>query len=442
MLGSRAVTSSPSFARARSASALALTVSMATAPLVTTGCATSGNLRPVLMTQPTELAKCKVGASQSSPLVTEWPASEKANLEARLREGGVVVAYSGCTMRLLPACQVKGSYSFRRTTTSTDTVEVRDVDELYAKLPLGAASLEGELGRTGRIAVRTTIAGQLALTGLSAKEVPETGGCSGATHLISALSVGAFKLESGGVVTARAEASVMGLGGPAAKSRSEASLVSAAGDPEACNKSTDAAADPQCASPIQVFLQPLPSQLAKSGPAGTVHVRFLGAEPERRWQVVSNDAVLCTTPCDRWVEPTAPLVLRSEGGFFNKNVVAMPPIVREPSPGVPIDVQIYESSFLRLGGGTTLTTLGGLTFLGSIALISVGFAKQTDNPDGSSSPGGTTTPGFVLAPISLAMLIPGIYLLARSGARAEVASPSAFLERRWVAGPQGVGLSF
>jgi len=35
--------------------------------------------------------KCKVQVSQSAPLVTEWPASEKANLEATLKQTPVVV---------------------------------------------------------------------------------------------------------------------------------------------------------------------------------------------------------------------------------------------------------------------------------------------------------------------------------------------------------------
>src|SRR5215469_3675574 len=57
-----------------------------------------------------EQAKCKVAAAHENPLVTEWPAPEKANLEARLREGTVVVAYAGCTMRLLPQCRATGKY--------------------------------------------------------------------------------------------------------------------------------------------------------------------------------------------------------------------------------------------------------------------------------------------------------------------------------------------
>ena len=73
---------------------------------------------------PATQARCKVAASRENPLVTEWPASEKANLEALLRQGAVVVAYSGCSLKLLPQCRVRGAYQWRRTTTSTDTLEI------------------------------------------------------------------------------------------------------------------------------------------------------------------------------------------------------------------------------------------------------------------------------------------------------------------------------
>src|SRR5215471_17888031 len=54
---------------------------------------------------PSDQVKCKVASQHENPLVTEWPASEKANLEGLLREGTVVVSYSGCTMRLMPQCR-------------------------------------------------------------------------------------------------------------------------------------------------------------------------------------------------------------------------------------------------------------------------------------------------------------------------------------------------
>src|SRR3954470_10637174 len=108
-----------------------------TVVLCVAGCATGlPGARAVIPQAPTELGKCRVAASQTSPLVTEWPASEKANLEVMLHGGAVAVAYSGCSMRLLPQCRVRGSYQWQRTTPATDSLEINDSDELYAKLPL------------------------------------------------------------------------------------------------------------------------------------------------------------------------------------------------------------------------------------------------------------------------------------------------------------------
>jgi hypothetical protein len=45
-------------------------------------------------------------------------------------------------MRLLPECRVAGEYHWQQTTAATDSLEINDADELFAKLPLGAASLE------------------------------------------------------------------------------------------------------------------------------------------------------------------------------------------------------------------------------------------------------------------------------------------------------------
>ena len=67
----------------------------------------------------------------------------------------VAVAYSGCSMRVLPRVpRARASYHWQRTTPASESLEINDSDELYAKLPLGAASLEGELKRSGKLAVR------------------------------------------------------------------------------------------------------------------------------------------------------------------------------------------------------------------------------------------------------------------------------------------------
>src|SRR5438477_9185023 len=87
-------------------------------------CFASQAVHPLAVEGPRDQAKCKVAVSQASPLVTEWPASEKANFEALLRQGAVAVSYSGCTMRVLPQCHVRGAYLWQRTTPATDSVEI------------------------------------------------------------------------------------------------------------------------------------------------------------------------------------------------------------------------------------------------------------------------------------------------------------------------------
>src|SRR6187399_1698912 len=127
---------------------------------------------------PDEAARCGLAARNESPLVTEWSPAEKANLQARLRSGALAVEFTGCSMRPILGCTVRGSYRWQRTTLSSESIEIHNQDELFAKLPLGALALEGELKRSGRLAVRTAVSGQYVLEGSTAADVPDFGECS------------------------------------------------------------------------------------------------------------------------------------------------------------------------------------------------------------------------------------------------------------------------
>ena len=132
--------------------------------------------RGVLPRAPAEQARCRVAASQSSPLVTEWPASEKANLEVLLRDGRRRGRLLG--LQHAPAARVPRARRIpagQRTTPATDSLEINDADELYAKLPLGAASLEGELKRSGKLSVKTMVAGPAAARRRGVTDVPQRG---------------------------------------------------------------------------------------------------------------------------------------------------------------------------------------------------------------------------------------------------------------------------
>jgi hypothetical protein len=207
-------------------------------------------------TEPTELAKCSVAASQDQPLVTEWPAPYKARLEAMLMQGVVAVEYSGCELKIVDRCKLPGSYAWTRTTLSTDATQIRDEDELYAKLPLGAFSLAGELKTRGQLEVQTTVVGQLRLVGKAADDITSGAECGRATHLVTALSIGAFKLAAGGEVSADAHAGVGSMGAGVGTSQSK-TILREAGKSDACNATTDDAPNVDCRSPIQIFLSPI-----------------------------------------------------------------------------------------------------------------------------------------------------------------------------------------
>ena len=204
------------------------------------------------------LARCSVAADRRDPLVTEWPASSKARLEALMRDpGGIAVAYTGCELRIVDGCRVTGTYEWRRTTLSTDTTDVRDEDELYAKLPLGAASLGGELRAGGALKVVTEVSGQMALTGFLDDQAPEGAACESATHVVRGMSVGAFRLLAVGTASASGGVALGNVSGGAGSSETS-SLLREAGDPAKCDQATAEAPDPSCRSPIQIFLDPMP----------------------------------------------------------------------------------------------------------------------------------------------------------------------------------------
>lgn len=178
-------------------------------------------------------AKCKVTKSQGKPLVVEWPSGDRAELEARTRNGVVVVRYSGCELRILPECSAKGAYVYMPVTPKSDLVTIRDQDELYANIPVGAAGLEGTLKKTGQLNVSTTTVGRYVAYPSAAYRDELQGACAGATHIISGFTVGAFEFFAGADASVAGGASVLGAG-VGASSKAQRSTLSSDGDARAC----------------------------------------------------------------------------------------------------------------------------------------------------------------------------------------------------------------
>jgi hypothetical protein len=366
-------------------------------------------------------ALCRAAALRETPLVTEWTSAEKASLQARLRSGGLAVEYTGCGMRPILSCNVRGSYRWQRTTLSSETIDIQSKDELFTKLPLGAFALEAELARTGMLEVRTMVGGQYVLEGATAAEVPDYGDCAQATHLLSALSIGSFKLNSGGSLKAGATAGVGELGG-GAKTASSETMLREAGDFDSCKASTDETPDLGCSSPIQAFLVPLP-RFAKERGSGTLRVTFAAADSERVWELRSNQQFVCRTPCTRWVNPAEKYQLRTESGPVLETVDV--PDLRSHEGSNGLEVRAHPQNKGAFVGGIVMTGLGGgFAFIGGMLALA----------GGASGRDGLVVAGAVTAGIGLVAVAPGVYLIASSGSNAELLGegPSTAAAERWL----------
>ena len=391
----------------RNRSVLAWIVGATSALLSVTSCGAPGFATAPLARAPEtpgDQARCRLAANQENPLVTEWPATEKANLEARLRQGSVIVSYSGCTLRMLPRCRVRGDYVWRRTTTSTDVIEIRNADELFAKMPLGAVSLEGELQRSGRLAVQTTASGQLQLAGFDPMSIPKAPECEGATHVVGALSVGAFKLRSGGAARAGGRAEVAVIGTAKAASESEEIIVREAGAPARCEQSTESAPHAECASPLQMFLQQLPASVSDRGPTGTVKVKFLPVRANQDWEVMVGDRMLCKTPCERWVDPAMPYTLKYDPGFLQRNEYLDVPDLRTHQVSERVEVRAQPRNMGEFVGGIMLTSLGGMAAIVGTTLTAIGCGSERSGCTG----------GLITLPIGILAVLPGVWMILDS----------------------------
>ena len=140
-------------------------------------------------------AKCSVRKSQSEPLIVEWPNASRGRLEATAKRGLVAIKYEGCELTQLTACTVKsavGPYAYWPITRKQSHVAIKDADDLYASMPVGAVKLEGKLKSAGELDVAMTIVGRYEAPTHTVYRGDLEGDCDQATHVVAALTVGSF----------------------------------------------------------------------------------------------------------------------------------------------------------------------------------------------------------------------------------------------------------
>jgi hypothetical protein len=206
--------------------------------------------------------KCRVAKSQAEPLIVEWPDAARGKLESVSRRGLVAVRYEGCELSVLARCTVKstsGGYGYSPITRKQSSVTIKDADELYANMPVGAVKLESKLQSAGQLNVQMTIVGRYESPTHTVYRNDLEGDCSEATHVVAALTVGSFTFSAGSDAEVGGGVSVAGVAGGGGKSTAKRETIQHDGDETACTKSgtSDKSPPEGCGALLQIEVMPL-----------------------------------------------------------------------------------------------------------------------------------------------------------------------------------------
>jgi hypothetical protein len=200
--------------------------------------------------------------SHERPFVIEWDATDTSSFEARASTDVVFVKYEGCELKVLDGCAddaVRGALGTYRpvewTSGSVEKIDIANEGELFAKLPLGVASLDARVQAGEQFHMEYFAAGVRTATrsAVFRKDLARIHACSEATHFIYGYNVGAFALGSTKDIKAQAGASVWGFGGGANK-RSASSAEKKGGLLSSC-RGESAKEISSCKTPIRLTLR-------------------------------------------------------------------------------------------------------------------------------------------------------------------------------------------
>lgn len=258
--------------------------------------------RAGMLSQTAVAQRCEEAAKgHERPFVVEWDATDLASFEAKAARDTIFVRYEGCKLVVLDRCsdgQVAGklgAYGTPQFTSGTvQGFEMKNEGELYAKLPLGAATLSGRVQAGEALSLKYFVSGvaQNTRDAIYTSDLKGNEGCAGATHFVWAYNLGAFELASAANASGEAAGSVAGVGSAGGKKSHEEKAVSSGGKLASCETQDQRA----CRVPIRLALRtvsagenPITAAPAAS-PAGTGPAPAAGGSGEAQAEAILKEA--------------------------------------------------------------------------------------------------------------------------------------------------------
>jgi hypothetical protein len=208
---------------------------------------------------------CTEARLPTEPDLMAWSSSSRANLASMHEEGVIAVRYhlDGCEpeLTILPNCIGPHDPVYKyKPYSATDKKIARTTQELFAELPLGAASLRAKLGRDRAIRTDYVLVGLLTLPPASSwrRDDLQGTGCDEATHVVARIYLGGFALASGSATEIEAAGSFFAIGNAGAAHSSQHIEVQTEGEEHACVKArTSGEGQRMCNVPLRIGLIPL-----------------------------------------------------------------------------------------------------------------------------------------------------------------------------------------
>lgn len=201
---------------------------------------------------------CAGSPGRIKPLVVDWDPDARVDLEAAMQGSVVVVKYECPTIEILPGCTVDGSYSYAGVSRREQVIQLQNMDDVHANIPISSAKVGIEIESGRAIDLATVLVGRRSTTVTSLSGETLSGECDGATHFIRSASLGAFSMATGSKGKAAVVGELFGFGAGASSDSTRAAL-NADGDLESCMSSDPSSPTPpaECQAPVRIELIPI-----------------------------------------------------------------------------------------------------------------------------------------------------------------------------------------
>ncbi len=229
---------------------------------------------------------CPDSPVRIKPLVVDWQPDERVDLEAAMGGTVVVVRYDCPRVEILPGCTVDGSYSYAGTSRKEQVIQMQNMDQIKANIPISSGSVGGEVSAGRAINLATVYVGRRSTTVNYLNSGDLQGQCDGATHFVRSASLGAFSMATGTKGKAAVVAEMFGVGA-GASSDSERNSLNSDGSLESCRGSSPADSDPpdECRAPVKIELMPIAQGAAGEGAKAA-------AEALKKGEAVENTCIV------------------------------------------------------------------------------------------------------------------------------------------------------